>query len=200
MKTTAAPIFINSLLLFLFVNLLSCETKNSSSEQATVDTLMLSMDSAAANPSENEPEVDEYELNYIVSVAEGYNYDSLHRIAVDAASLLKFEFDTFGRYYDPKRGIILPDNSEDDIWAGQYLLRRSGEPKVSLERVSFYTDASLSEGDEMRALNESDTTKMFVFATMYPEKNSADSLAKVLSKTYPATKVIPNKIYIGCMH
>ncbi|HTF80461.1 MAG TPA: hypothetical protein VL947_02005, partial [Cytophagales bacterium] len=127
------------------------------------------------------------------------NYDSLRNIALQTAGLLHFKFDTLDRYYHPTRGIILPDDHEDDMWAGQYLFRRFGDDVVSIEMRHVYIDTALHNEMEKEKFY-ADTTKMFVFAMMYPERSKADSLAQQLKPNFASTKVIAAKIYMGCLH
>lgn len=190
----------NILFCLCLLSLFSCDN-----EQETVDVKKETKDSLTVANSdtieENDEEVlEEVELNFVVSVAEGYNYDSLHAIAVDASKLLNFKFDTFDRYYDSKRGIILPDNHEDDVWAGQYLLRRSGGEIVSIERSSAYIDTLTMKQQAEAYRSRSNATKMFVFASMYTDSHSADSIKNILVKKYASAKVIPTEIYQGCIH
>ena len=41
---------------------------------------------------------------------------------------------------------------------------------------------------------------ILIFAMMYQNKNSADSLANILITKFPKTKVINSEIYTGCVH
>jgi hypothetical protein len=143
---------------------------------------------------------DNTQLNYIVSLKDGYNYDSLRTLAVNVSKEIGFTFDTMGRYYDPKRGIILPDHTDDEMWAGQYLLRRGGDSAVSVERTSYYLDVKYKGDDKFIEKFDSDTSRMFVFVTMFPEKSDAEKIAKILLKKYPDTKIVESEIFIGCMH
>lgn len=145
-------------------------------------------------------DIDDLELNYIISVAEGYNYDSLRAIALQTAQKLSFKFDTLGRYYNPQKGIVLSENDEDEMWAGQYYFRRIGDNLVSVEMSYAYTDTAMSVNEQELEKHRQDTTRMFVFAMMYPDKKSADSLANIIKADYSSVKVFPAQIYMGCMH
>ncbi len=142
-----------------------------------------------------------YELNYVVMVADGYNYDTLRKIAIQTSKLLGLKFDTLDRYYNKsRRKIVLPDNHEDDLWVGDYIFRRVGGDFVSIEMREAYID-TLTEKSKIKSESfYADTLKMFVFANMYPEKKHADSLLKILKPKFKQATIIPTEIYMGCMH
>lgn len=196
MKLTNLTYIIALLALF------SCTSEEKKSTEAlTSDTSVIE-----AQPNTNiedtgaSDESSDLELNYIVSVAEGYNYDSLKIIALQTSDKLGFKFDTMGRYYHPEKGIVLPDDDEDEVWAGQYYFRRFGSNLVSIEMSYAYTDTSISKNEATLEKHRQDKAKMFVFAMMYQEKKSADSLANIIKVDYPFIKVFPAQIYMGCMH
>lgn len=150
---------------------------------------------------ESEDVVSDYELNYVVCVSESDDYNTLKNIAVETSELLKIKFDTLDRYYNTsKKKIIVPENIEDEMWAGEYLFRRYGDDFVSIEMKSVYID-TLTEKDEIKAKEfNQDSTKMFVCAGLFKNKQSADSLLKILKPKYDDAQIIPSNIYVGCMH
>ncbi len=142
---------------------------------------------------------EEFQLYYIVSVAEENNYANLRATAVKASEFLHIRFDTLERYFNPtKHRIVLPDNHADEIYAGDYYLRRYDDGFVSIEMRNAYKDTILKGDAETKFYN--DTTKMFVFAAMYGEKKQADSLVTILKSQFKTTKIITSYIYMGCMH
>ena len=188
--------------------LFSCRSNSDKETEAlTNDTLAttivansdtLSQDTASI-ANEDVELSDENQLFYIVSIAEESNYGNLRAIAVKASQFLKFRFDTLERYFNPtKHRIVLPDNHPDDIYAGDYYLRRYDDGFVSIEMRNAYKDTLLKGDAEVKFY--SDTTKMFVFAAMYGEKKQADSLVNSLKKQFKTTKIITTYIYMGCMH
>lgn len=54
-----------------------------------------------------------------------------------------------------------------------------------------YPDTTITENAGI------DTTRMFVFATMYGDKLKADSLLQIIKPTYPTAKAIASNIYQG---
>lgn len=194
---------ILTLAMILF-SLFSCNKEESESKEiirseASSEKLM-TVNPDDINLEENEEFMDESELNYIISVAEGYNYDSLRAVALQTASLLHFKFDSLGRYYNPQKGIVVPEDDEDEMWAGEYFLRRSGEDVVSIEMRHAYIDTIIANNEIAVERFSQDTSRMFVFATMYPDKERADSLADIIRESFPSTRIFPASIYMGCMH
>jgi hypothetical protein len=191
-------------LIGLIITLLGCTPQEETiSNQVTADTLK-TIDAAIQPPSAEDTYAgydDESELNYIVTAGEGYNYDSLKSVAMHISTLLHFKMDSLGRYYNRKKeSIVVPEDDADEMYAGVYYLRRTGEDFVSIEMSYAYADTSIIHDEiKMNALN-SDTTKMFVFVNMYTNKASADSLAQIVRRKYSLTKVIPVRVYMGCMH
>lgn len=187
---------LNLFLIALLIVIASCSNNEKESHSNEIMT-----NDNTSTLTENNMAFSEYELNYVVSVASGYNYDSLRQIAIQASDFLKFNFDTLNRYYNTeKKKIVLHENDIDDIWAGEYYLRRSGENFVSIEMQTAYIDTLTIKDESATERFYSDTLKMFVFATMYNNKKQADSLLKILRPKYKQVSIIPTEIYLGCMH
>lgn len=152
------------------------------------------------NESEHD-NLEDYELNYVISIASGYNYDSLRRIAIEASSFLEYKFDTLDRYYNPqKRRIVLPDNYEDDVYAGEYYFRRDPGEFISIEMQAAYIDTLLEKNKVESDKFYTDSLKMFVFASMFTDKNACLKLYNKLKPRYSQTKIITTNIFLGCMH
>jgi len=187
------------LIIILFIKLVSCSEKTVKRTDSNKDSI-----STAAQDSQTDGEYvaeNQYELNYVVAVAEGYDYDSLRKVALETSELLNFKFDTLDRYFNKTRKkIVLPDNYEDDMWAGEYYFRRFRDSVVSIEMRSAYIDTLTQKNEKAMTKFYSDTLKMFVFANMYNTKKQADSLSKILKPKFKQTTVIPTEIYMGCMH
>ncbi len=127
---------------------------------------------------------------YVVFAGASTNFNHLDSIAknISAKTGIKYETDLV---YDNKRGMILPDTSSDDIYAGSYYPRRYAEERISIEMAGYY-----KSGD----LRDADSTMMTIVTGIFGEKkDAAVNLAKVKA-------VVPNaymkrvKLYQGCMH
>lgn len=79
-------------------------------------------------------------MNAFIIVADtSESYEILHKKMYELSSKLNFEVDTMGRGYDKNKGLIcLPENHEDEIYAGDYFPRRYPSDKLSLEYLDYY--------------------------------------------------------------
>jgi len=187
------------IIIIVLIQLASCSDKTTKQKDSNTDTVSTTDQDSRIDG--NYTAENEYELNYVVAVADGYDYDSLRKIALETSELLKFKFDTLDRYFNTTRKkIVLPDNYEDDIWAGEYYFRRFGDSAVSIEMRSAYIDTLTSKDENSSTKFYADTLKMFVFADMYNNKSQADSLLNILKPKFKQTTIIPTNIYMGCMH
>ncbi|MBW4889706.1 hypothetical protein KXQ82_08260 [Mucilaginibacter sp. HMF5004] len=125
---------------------------------------------------------------YIVIADTGLNYDVLHQKMISINKPLKIKIDTLGRFYNPKKNLIqLPDNDPDEIYAGDYFLRRGEGESLSIEYLNAYKGSS---NEKMMAL----------LSGIYEKKSSADSALVLLKKTSASSFVLKADIYMGCMH
>jgi hypothetical protein len=164
--------------------------KSNKSDTATVTAMPVALDTPANNDTAEGVAESETAIYYIVEVASGYDFDSLKSISSNAATVLGARFDMLGRVYKPGKGIIVPENDDDELYRGEYYPRRPTEDEkfVSIE-MSF----GFSE-------HYSDTLKMVALAGMYQLKIQADSVVSILKEKIPTTQTIRRQIYMGCMH
>ena len=134
---------------------------------------------------------DEQYMNaYIVVSDTSQNYFELRQKMFDLNEKLKTEIDSMGRGFDKKKNLIcLPENDEDEIYAGDYFPRRYPSETLSLEYLIYYTNGKKpTEG----------TIALVTIITDNKEK-AEKKLAEV--KKYSNRAFIVNsKIYMGCMH
>jgi len=197
--------------LFVFFSMLviSCESPKHNHEQTgSKDSVSIVVSDSSTQPDVSDENSDDevsgveedMALTFIVSVAEGYNYDSLHRIALQASEVLGYPMDSSSAYYNQKKKrIVLADNDEDDIWAGEYRFRRFSDERVSLEMRYAYIDTIIANNDLLREKLQNDSTRMFVCANLTDEA-TALKLRETLLPKFPQTKIIAAKVYVGCMH
>ena len=140
------------------------------------------------NAQENSEEL--YMNAYIVVSDTSQNYFELREKMFDLNQKLKAEIDTIGREFDKTKNLIcLPENDEDEIYAGDYFPRRFPSETLSLEYLSYYLNGKKpTEG----------TIALVVIITDNQEK-AKKKLAEV--KEYSNRAFIVNStIYMGCMH
>ena len=85
---------------------------------------------------------DEQYMNaYIVVSDTSQNYFELRQKMLNLNEKLKTEIDTMGRGFNKKKNLIcLPENDEDEIYAGDYFPRRYPSETLSLEYLIYYTN------------------------------------------------------------
>lgn len=188
-------------LYFVMVLLLLCSCGQSprsgltipvSDTTAVVDTSISYAEQSESIAKEIEEEYTELTTDsfYVVQVAEGSDYDSLLQIAQQSAGILGSRFDMLDRVYEPGRGIIVSDASDDELYRGEYYPRRPFEDQnfVSIEMASAF------------GYNQADKLKMIVLANICTSKSRADSMVTILKKDFVHAKSLKQEFFMGCMH
>jgi hypothetical protein len=125
----------------------------------------------------------------IVSSHISYRHAVIGAKAFSAASGVAYS--TQGMIYDDKRGLIWPDDSEDDVWAGSYAPRRDdlcGTKRcVTIERAASY---GLDSGGYV------------VVAGIVSQDDAATARAYLRGarKIVPSAFIKLTTLYMGCMH
>lgn len=90
--------------------------------------------------------------------------------------------------YDPERdSLMVPVDSDDEIWAGAYMLRRTVDPTMTVEYLDAY-DTAAAPGT------------MAVVTGIWATRAEADSVVNAHATQAPVHLVIPARLYQGCMH
>ncbi|MCB2377197.1 hypothetical protein LGH70_06360 [Hymenobacter sp. BT635] len=145
---------------------------------AAAETPPAPADSAAA----------EYETYYVVVADTSLSYAALHRKMLTLNQQFAIGIDTLGRYYDPaKNRIILPDTSSDEMYAGEYTMRRFPAHSLSLEYLEAYQSAA---GKQTIAL----------ITGIYEREATADSALAVLRPASRNVFKIKSSLFVGCLH
>jgi hypothetical protein len=125
---------------------------------------------------------------YVVVADTNLDYNFLHKEMLDLDGQFKIPIDSMGRFYNKAKNLIaLPDNDDDEIYAGDYYPRRYPSENLSLEYLDFYQRPA---GKKTIAL----------VTGIYETEKSADSALRVLQQTERKVFKIKSEIYIGCMH
>ncbi len=125
---------------------------------------------------------------FVVIVDTSKNYFLLREKMFRLNKLAGLKIDTMSRYYDVKKpGIILPLDSDDEIYAGEYYPRRYPSSFLSLEHFGFYYSLT----------NEN---TMALVAGICETKVSADSTMLKIKQYEKGAFVLKSDIYMGCMH
>lgn len=125
---------------------------------------------------------------YVVICDTALDYNFLLNKMRLVSKTLKIKIDSMGRFYDAKLNKIrLPDDSEDEIYAGEYYPRRNFETFLSIEYASQYIDGV------------SDSLMVLV-SGIFIEEDKARSQLKQIMKTEKNAFIQKSSIYLGCLH
>lgn len=153
--------------------------------------LLATTDTAYIPESDSFSTLDEYTDMYLVVIDTGINYWQLEHTMFTLNGNLGLKIDTMNRYYNAgKNNVVLPDDDEDDIYAGDYFPRRYGDDFLSIENLSFYQPGSQTD----------DANTFILISGLYDNPSSADSMATIIKAHHPTVFVMKSNIYMGCMH
>ena len=157
------------------------------SKKVETRTSLKSHDSLDNNQLEDT--TDYNNATYFVVIADtSLDYSILSKKMFDLNRKLNISIDTMGRFYNKTKNLIaLPDNDEDEIYAGDYFPRRFPSENLSLEYLDFYQRQA---GEKTIAL----------VTGIYETEKNADSALTILQKTEKKVFKIKAEIYVGCMH
>jgi len=127
---------------------------------------------------------------YVVFAGVSSNFNQLDSVAkkISTKTGIKYQTDLV---YDKKRGMILPDTSSDEIYAGTYYPRRFAEERISIEMAGYY-----KTGD----LRDADSTLMTLVTGIFVGKKEAAANLLQVKKNVPDAYMKKVKLYQGCMH
>ncbi|MFM7024145.1 MAG: hypothetical protein ACKOXB_14325 [Flavobacteriales bacterium] len=171
--------------------LLACGTPPPQKAKAPTEVTFNASDTTEVDDStENgeEPEYSDY-ANYIIVIADtGLDYYHLDHKMLQMAKDLSLKVDTMNRHYNVAKNLIaLPDNDEDEIYAGDYYPRRSPSENLSLEYLTLYKNGG---NQKMIAL----------VCGIYENYEDADSALTALEKTEKKAFLVESRMFIGCIH
>lgn len=175
--------YILSFLLLNACNSPLSDKNKPTAEIKTIDCVVKNTIVDEAKSEEND------EATYFVLIADtGFNYLVLHQKMIALHSQLKIPIDTMGRSYnEAKELIVLPDNDEDELYAGAYYPRRFPSDNLSLEYLNFYK-------------KQSDEKTIALVTGIYETEKSADSALSIIKELEKKAFIVKAEIYIGCMH
>ncbi len=131
---------------------------------------------------------EEYAIYYVTIADTGKSYYPLREKMMALSQALPLAIDTMGRYYDAKKKmIVLPEDDEDEVFAGDYFPRRGPDVHLSLEYLDLYQKKA---GKKTIAL----------VSGIYEKKTSADSALRVMKSAAGGAFVVKTEMYMGCIH
>jgi hypothetical protein len=195
----------NSILLVGLTFILACNNNSAGKpEQASTDSLgMISpsvpVDSlmSPANTIENNIEADsmeaidanpDIETLYVLVADTGKQYITLNTTMYTLARKTDLEVDTLGRYYNSQKNkIVLSEEDDDELYAGEYFPRRFPSTSLSMEYMDTY-NSNASEG------------MMGIIAGIFQKEEEAVAALKKIQALQANAHVIKAAIYVGCIH
>ncbi|MBL1278798.1 MAG: hypothetical protein COA33_000875 [Fluviicola sp.] len=145
--------------------------------------LLVFNSNAQDNPDE------QYMDAYIVIADTSQNYFELRQQMLALSKKLSAKIDTMGRGFNEEKNLIcLPEDDEDEIYAGEYYLRRYPSEALSLEYFTYYSDEETNEK----------TIALFTIIT--EDKKEAEKNLIEVSKYSENAFIIKSRLYMGCMH
>ena len=182
----------------LFLTLVSCgRTPSNTQLQDSVDNIppsdnpalpVSTKESSSSRDNSETPEEDKTVTCYVLVADTGVHYITLRDVMLGLRDSLRQEIDTMGRTYNQSKALIaLPENHEDDIYAGDYYPRRFPSSVLSLEYLNFYQEKTLEK-------------TIAVVTGIYETRKSADSALQILKRICPKAFLTKSDIYMGCMH
>lgn len=131
---------------------------------------------------------DDYANYYVLMVDTGQQYAPLREGMERLSSAAGLKIDTLNRSYRLDKDLIaLPENDEDEMYAGDYFPRRSPGDFLSIEYLNFYDERAKEK-------------MMVLIAGIYDEKNLADSALSVIRKSGHSAVSRKIKMFVGCLH
>ena len=144
----------------------------------------------SAQETENEfyDEENEFLNAYVIVIDTSENYFELQTLMYEVSKKLNFEIDTMERGYDIRKDLIcLPDDHEDEIYAGDYFPRRYPSENLSIEYFIIYES---STNNKMMAL----------VAGIFEDENVARQVLNTINKKFSKSFIVNSDLYIGTMH
>mgnify|MGYP006284476043 CR=1 FL=1 len=139
---------------------------------------------------------EEVQDRYIVVLFSSKDFRKVEKEAHRLAKSSGTPFATNGHIYDSKKGLVLPEDSEDEMYRGQYLARR------------FHSDSVTEKGDERGYLSieKSEAYKglrpdeYVVVAGIRENKSLAQKDLDFYRTWAPGAFYVKCPLYLGCIH
>lgn len=128
------------------------------------------------------------ETYYIVVADTGMMYAPLNAAMYNLSAKLSSTVDTLNRGYDKKKNkIVLSEQDDDELYAGEYFPRRFPSTTLSMEYMDSYTPGS-KEG------------MMGIISGIYEKQAEAEIAWKNVKVHAPNARIVKADIYVGCIH
>ncbi len=164
----------------------ACQAQSATKVPAVAALPSIAPAPVAESPDEVPDEA--YVTCYLVIADTGRNYYALQQKMVGISKKLSVPVNTLGRYYNAAKDLIsLPDNDEDELYAGSYFPRREPSESLSLEYLYFYQ-------------NTAPEKTIALVRGIYGSEPEAVKALKALQPFIQTAYKIKAQVYMGCMH
>jgi hypothetical protein len=126
---------------------------------------------------------------FIVLAGTSTNFEALDHSAKAISKKTGITYQN-GLIHDLKRGMIVPDTSSDEIYAGAYYPRRYSSNEISIEMLWYYMDSQ----------NQDTLKEMIILAGIFQTKEEAEKQLSLVKSVVPTAYVKKKMMYMGCMH
>lgn len=141
-------------------------------------------------------EPDFMESRYVAILSVYPKFAGAKEDAEKIASASGVPFSMEGRVYDQKRGLIYPDNFDDEVFRGAYVARRYDTTvRAGREDETVFLSVERSDGYEGFKPGF-----YIVVAGILENKAEAGARADRFRQWAPTAYVKKTRIYMGCMH
>ena len=168
---------LSRILCFVTVGLVFFHTTSHLSIGQTVDSI----------PSESSA----LQKCYFLILGKSKFYNKVYRQAQSISLASQTPFSLRNHIYDRKKGLILPENDPDEVYAGAYLERIfhtdwNDNPYISIEKSDAYPN--LIQG------------YYIIVAGIYSDVASAEKDLKRYLSLAPQATIQQTEVYLGCRH
>lgn len=126
---------------------------------------------------------------YVVVADTGLQFDTLQQRLHIFHEVSKIAKSGESVVFDIDKGLVFPQDSDDEMYAGDYLPRRYTSDYLSIERLNAYE----------KQYDESKKT-MALVAGLYTEKEPAAVRLQLTRKYFPHAFILNSELYVGCAH
>ena len=141
-------------------------------------------------------EPDFLENRYVAILTANKSFDSARADAMRISKAAGIPFSMEGRIYDKKRGLIYPDNFDDEVFRGSYVARRYHTARLSEKQ----TDTEYLSVERSDGYDGFKPGFYIVVAGIQQTSAAAEKQVKRFAAWAPTAYPKKTKIYMGCMH
>ena len=141
-------------------------------------------------------EPDFLENRYVVILSVYKSFTEAKDDAVKISKAAKLPFSMEGRVFDKKRGLIYPDNFDDEVFRGGYVARRYNTTHLPGKD----TDTEYLSVERSAGYDGFKPGYYIVVAGILESSAAAAKRTKQFTAWAPTAYAKKTKIYMGCMH